>query len=48
MRVMLNAVPYEGRSPEVDFVPDPAIVVSGAEELARMEAERIRAGQFLS
>ncbi|MEZ5203295.1 MAG: hypothetical protein R2701_02600 [Acidimicrobiales bacterium] len=48
MRVMLNAVPYDGRSPEVDFVPDPEIVVSGAEELSRMEAERIRAGQYLS
>ena len=48
MRVMLNAVPYEGRAPEVDFVPDREVVVSGAEELARMESERIRSGQFLS
>jgi len=46
MRVILNAVPYEGRAADVDFVPDEKIVLSGAEELARMEAERIRRGKF--
>jgi len=46
MRVILNAVPYEGRSSEVDFVPDPDIVVTGANELSLMEAERIRSGKF--
>jgi hypothetical protein len=30
------------RAAEVDFVPDPAIVLSGAQELALMEADRIR------
>ena len=46
MRVILNAVPYEGRDPEVDFVPDPEIVLSGSQELALMEADRIRSGRF--
>ena len=46
MRVILNSVDYEGRSTEVDFVPDPDIVVSGAQELALMEADRIRKGKF--
>jgi polyphosphate kinase 2 len=46
MRVILNAVDYEGRDPGVDFVPDPAVVVSAAQELALMEAERIRIGRF--
>ncbi|MEX0768454.1 MAG: polyphosphate kinase 2 [Microthrixaceae bacterium] len=46
MRVILNAVDYGQRNPEVNYVPDPAIVVSGAQELAIMEAERIRKGRF--
>ncbi len=46
MRVILNSADYAGRSPDVDFVPDPAIVVSGAQEIALMEAERISAGKF--
>jgi polyphosphate kinase 2 len=48
MRVMLNAVDYEGRDPHVDFVPDPEVVLSGAQELALMEAERIKSGKFTS
>ena len=46
IRSILNAVPYEGRSESLDFVPDPAIVVSGPQELALMEADRIRSGRF--
>ena len=46
MRVMLNAVPYEGRDLAVDLVPDPEIVLSAAQELALMEADRIRSGKF--
>jgi polyphosphate kinase 2 len=46
MRVILNAVRYEDRATDVDFVPDPAIVLSGSQELALMEAERIRSGKF--
>ncbi|MBU3750093.1 MAG: polyphosphate kinase 2 [Mycobacterium sp.] len=46
MRVILQAAPYEGRAADVDFVPDPEVVVPGAHELALMEAERIRSGKF--
>lgn len=46
MRVMLNAVPYENRNPDLDYVPDPTVVVSGAHELELMEADRIRRGKF--
>jgi hypothetical protein len=40
MKVILNAVDYEGRSTDLDFTPDPQIVISGADELARMDRER--------
>ena len=46
MRVILNAAPYEGRNTDIEFVPDHGIVLSGAEEVALMEAERIRGGRF--
>ena len=46
MRVMLNAVPYLNRCESVDFVPDHEVVVPAAQELALMEADRIRGGKF--
>jgi polyphosphate kinase 2 len=46
MSVMLNAVDYPDRSSEVDFVPDPDVVLSAAQELSLMEADRIRSGKF--
>jgi polyphosphate kinase 2 len=46
MKAILNAVDYGARPSDLDFVPDPAIVVSGAQEIQRMEAERIRKGRF--
>ena len=46
MRVILDAVDYESRSPEVNFVPDPDIVVSGSHEVNVMEADRISRGKF--
>jgi polyphosphate kinase len=46
MKVMLNAVDYDDRSPVLDFVPDPEIVLSGAQELGLMEVQRIREGRF--
>ncbi|MCB0973056.1 MAG: polyphosphate kinase 2 [Actinobacteria bacterium] len=46
MKVILNSVDYEGRSRDLDFVPDPEIVVHGAQEQVLMEAERIRLGRF--
>ncbi|WP_230860264.1 polyphosphate kinase 2 [Actinoplanes aureus] len=47
MKVILNAVDYKGRDPQLDFTPDPEIVVRGAEEIALMEAERDRSGRFI-
>jgi polyphosphate kinase 2 len=46
MRVILNAVDYEDRDPDLDFVPDPTIVLSGAHEVEIMDADRIRRGKF--
>jgi polyphosphate kinase 2 len=46
IRVILNAVDYGPRNREVDYVPDRDIVLSGAQELAVMEADRIREGRF--
>lgn len=46
MRVILDAVDYEHRNDDLEFVPDPAIVVSGAHEVELMEADRIRSGKF--
>ena len=46
MRVILNSVPYERKESDIDFVPDPEVVVSGARELELMEAQRLRSGKF--
>lgn len=48
MKVILNAVPYQRLNPELDFVPDPKIVASGARELESMEAQRLQEGRFVS
>ena len=42
MRVILNAADYPDRDPELDFTPDPKIVVPGEVELARMDAGRAK------
>ena len=42
MKVILNSVPYERLDGELDFVPAPDIVISGARELENLEAERLR------
>ncbi len=46
MRTILNSVPYERGNLEIDFVPNPEIVISGSREVEQMEAERIRRGKF--
>jgi polyphosphate kinase 2 len=48
LRVILNSVPYERGNNDIDFVPDPEIVISGSREVEQMEAERIRRGKFTS
>lgn len=48
MKVILNAVDYADRNPDLDFTPDPKIVVSGNDELARMDRERDELGKSIS
>jgi len=45
LKVILNAVDYEDRDPDLDFIQDPQIVVSGKRELQRMDAERDALGR---
>jgi polyphosphate kinase 2 len=46
MRTILNSVPYERGNTEIDYVPNPDVVISGSREVEQMEAERIRRGKF--
>ena len=46
MKAILNSVPYDRHDPDLDFVPDPQVVISGAREVENMEAERLRSGKF--
>ena len=46
LKVILNSLDYEGKDKELDFVPDAKIVVSGAREIEKMEADRLRIGKF--
>jgi len=46
MRTILNSVPYERGNREIDYVPNPDVLISGSREVEQMEAERIRRGKF--
>jgi len=46
MKVILNSVPYDREETELDFAPDPDVVVSGSREIETMEAQRLRSGKF--
>ncbi len=46
LKVILNSVPYTRVNPDLDFIPDPEIVVSGSREIETMEADRIKKGKF--
>ena len=46
LKVILNSVPYKRGNSELDFIPDPEIVVSGAREIETMEADRLKKGKF--
>ena len=48
MKVILNSVPYDRGDSEIDFVPNPDIVISGSRELEMMEAQRLRSGKFMA
>jgi polyphosphate kinase 2 len=42
IKVILNSVPYDCLNPELNFVPDPEIVISGSRELASLDAEKLQ------
>lgn len=46
MKVILNAAGYDQLDASLDITPDPNIVVSGAFEIERMEAQRLREGKY--
>ncbi|OSM02155.1 polyphosphate kinase 2 [Magnetofaba australis] len=46
MRVLLNAINYEDRNPDLSYVPDPHYVYSGAYELELMADKKRRGGDF--
>ena len=46
IRTILNSVPYERGNKEIDYVPNPEVLISGSREVEQMEAERIRRGKF--
>jgi polyphosphate kinase 2 len=46
IKVILNAVPYRDRDPDLDFTVDPRVVLPGADEVAKMERDRARHGRF--
>jgi len=48
MKVILNAVDYQDRDPNLDFTPDDNIVISGKRELQRMDTERDTLGRPVS
>jgi len=47
MKIILNSAPYDRLDPDLDFVPDSDVVVSGSRELEMMEAERLKSGKFI-
>lgn len=44
IKVILNALAFEKLNPDLDFIPDPEIVLSGAREIELMDAELTRTG----
>ena len=47
MKVILNAVDYEGRDSNLNYALDPEIVISGAREIEIMDAQITRTGKFI-
>jgi len=47
MKMILNSVPYKGRARELDFTPDPAIVIPGDKELRIMKKQQKKYGRSL-
>lgn len=47
MRVLLNSVSYKTQDHELNYVPNPEVVVSGAREIEHMEAIKLKKGKFI-
>ena len=47
MKTILNSVPYERLNPELDFIPDPKVLISGSREVEIMEADLLKKGKFI-
>ena len=45
MKAILNAIDYADRDPDLDFTADPAVVITGEDELRRMDRERDQLGR---
>jgi polyphosphate kinase 2 len=47
MKLILDLVPYKGRSRDLDMTPDPSIVIPGDRELRRMKKQRKKYGKLV-
>jgi polyphosphate kinase 2 len=47
MKLILNSIPYRGRSRTLDFEPNKDVVISGERELKIMERQRRKHGRFI-
>ncbi|XOF33909.1 MAG: polyphosphate kinase 2 [Candidatus Electrothrix sp. YB6] len=47
MKVILNSVPYDKGNKNLDLVPDPDVVISGAREKELMDAQLLKLGRFI-
>ena len=47
LKVILNAVDYEGRDEGLNYALDPAVVISGAREIEIMDAQITSTGKFI-
>lgn len=47
MKIILNAVPYDRGNKELDYVPEPDVVISGAREKELMDAQLLKLGRFI-
>ncbi|MCI5142455.1 MAG: polyphosphate kinase 2 [Candidatus Electrothrix sp. ATG1] len=47
MKTILNAVPYDRGNKNLDYVPDPDVVISGAREKELMDAQLLKLGRFI-
>ncbi|MBC8376915.1 MAG: polyphosphate kinase 2 [FCB group bacterium] len=47
MKLILNSIPYRGRSRSLDFQPNDDVVISGEREVKIMERQRRKHGRFI-